>query len=97
MRCNCPARQKVMYINSMASFSGSSPIMARLPKKSPCFVADRDVLERLRLQQAARSTSERPYRLRMLQQSVARAVSRHSMEQGRCCHYHCCEREWLSE
>ena len=51
----------------------------------------------VRLQQIGHSASERPYRLRMLQQSVVRAVSPHSVERGRCCQYRCCEREWLSE
>ena len=44
----------------MANFSGLSPIMARLLKKSPCFRADRDVLElRLRLQQVAHSATRK--------------------------------------
>ncbi len=34
-----------MSVNSMASFFGSSPTMVRLPKKSRCFRADRDVLD----------------------------------------------------
>ena len=87
---------KVMSVKSMASFSGSLPIMARRPKKSPCFRADRDVLE-FRLQQIAHSASKKPYRLPMLQQSVARAVLPHGMEAGRCCQYRCCERERPSE
>ena len=49
------------------------------------------------LQRVAHSGSERPYRLRMLQQSVARTVSPHSVERERCCQYHCCARERLLE
>src|SRR5215510_8306826 len=81
-----------MSVNSMASFFGSSPIMARLLKKSPCFRADRDVLE-FRLQQIAHSVRKKPYRLPMLQPSVARAVLPHSMARELCWQYRCFGRE----
>ena len=96
-------QQKVMSVQSMASFSGSSLIMAKLLKKSRCFRADReDVLVLVvrmlvvRLQHTAHSAREEPYRLRMLQRNVVRTVSPRGVERGRCCQYHCCEREWPS-